>query len=121
MKYIVQSNHEGLPWEPPPESGWRPVGNGPYQGHDDLDKAIHAFEIHADLARNVWPARVVDSDGKVYKSYDPEQDTRLPGCRWRIIQKNAYHLWDAAGRPVSDGVAFWEKAEAELKEHNGVS
>jgi hypothetical protein len=37
-----------------------------------------------------------------------------------LFKKNAYCLWEAAGRPVSDGVEFWIKAENELPEHNGI-
>ena len=122
MKYSVQSNHECLPWEPPPEFGWKTISSdrAGHQEFDSLDVAIRAFEYNANLARCIWPMRVIDSEGKVYRVYDPESDTRLPGCRWRIIQKNAYYLWEAAGRPECNGEEFWLQAEQELPEHNGI-
>lgn len=88
--------------------------------YDEADEAVKILERDADLARWIWPLRVIDSDGKVLRVYDPELDTRLPGCRWRIIQRNAYVLWEAAGEPPGDGQNFWLRAEQELKEHNGV-
>jgi hypothetical protein len=30
------------------------------------------------------------------------------------IQLRAYQIWEAAGKPVGDGVQFWLQAEAEL-------
>lgn len=30
------------------------------------------------------------------------------------IREKAYHLWEEAGRPESDGVEFWLRAEQEL-------
>ncbi|MFO0845274.1 MAG: DUF2934 domain-containing protein [Gemmataceae bacterium] len=30
------------------------------------------------------------------------------------IRRRAYQIWEAAGKPVSDGVRFWLEAEGEL-------
>lgn len=122
MKYLVQSNHAGWPWESPPEHGWKTISSerAGHQEFDSLDVAIQVFERNVDMARCIWPMRIIDTEGKIYQVYDPEADTRLPGCRGRIIEKNAYYLWEAAGRPESDGEEFWLRAEKELPEHNGI-
>lgn len=128
MKYIVQNNHsfvrhqaaeDVFPFAEWPEEEWKPI-NPKFDGHDCLEKAIVSFENYINLFRVICPARIIDSDGIVHRIYDIEQDTRLPGCRWRVIRRNAYYLWEKAGRPVSDGVEFWEKAVATLQEDNGV-
>jgi len=85
-----------------------------------LDAAIRILDKRSNLARCIWPMRVIDEKGHIYCVYDPEQDTRLPGCRWRQIRRNAYALWEQNGKPESDGVEFWLEAEATLEESNGV-
>jgi hypothetical protein len=88
-KYLVQSSHAYMPWEPPPEHGWKTISSdrAGHQEFDSLDVALRAFEYNSNLARCVWPMRVIDTEGKIYRIYDSECDTRLPGVRWRIIQK----------------------------------
>ena len=112
MKYRVESSY--------PE--WHTISSSRagHQEYDDLDVAIRALEYNSNLARCIWPMRVIDENGRIYRSYDPELDTRLPGIRWEIINRNAYSLWEAAGCPESDGVEFWLRAEKDLKEHNGL-
>ena len=31
------------------------------------------------------------------------------------VRVAAYHKWEAAGRPISDGVEFWLRAEREVR------
>ena len=85
----------------------------------DLDRCNRRFMLDTDLARIVCPVRIVDSVGHVYRYYDPEEDMRLPGPRWRKQQKIAYNLWEEAGRPEGDGTEFWEKAEALIPDSCG--
>lgn len=40
-------------------------------------------------------------------------DPSLVCCE--TIRENAYHKWEATGRPSGDGVGFWLEAEKELK------
>jgi len=117
MKYLVQSNHAGYHGH-----RWETISSdrAGHQEFDNLDTAIRVLERNADMARCIWPMRVIDTDGKVYRGYDPAADTRLPGCRWEMVQKNAYQLWEAAGRPECNGEEFWFQAENELPEHNGL-
>ena len=35
------------------------------------------------------------------------------------VRLRAYQLWEAGGKPLGDGVAFWLKAEHELNGRNG--
>lgn len=123
MKYMVQSNHGyHQDFEPPPIDQWHTISSdrAGHQEFDHLETAINEFTINSNLARCIWPMRIIDSDGIVYRKYDPEMDTRLPGCRWRLIQRNAYFLWVNAGCPESDGREFWEQAENGLQESCGV-
>jgi hypothetical protein len=57
----------------------------------------------------VAPARAPAADarqgGRPHGGVTLEEATRV----------RAYQLWDRAGRPEGDGVAFWLEAEAELK------
>jgi hypothetical protein len=52
-------------------------------------------------------AAIAASEDSLLHSMDLHED----------IQHLAYHLWDAAGKPVGDGVHFWLKAEQALAEH----
>ncbi len=114
MIYSVQADY-GKGWETRV-----PFHSGTPQEFDTLERAVKILEHDADLSRWIWPLRVIDSDGNVYRIYEPEDDTRLPGCRWRKIQRTAYDLWEKAGRPHGDGRQFWHQAEAELPDSRGV-
>jgi hypothetical protein len=37
--------------------------------------------------------------------------------RWRKTKLMAYFLWENAGRPVSDGMEFWLRAEAMIDDN----
>jgi hypothetical protein len=101
------------------EDGWEP--SPAWRRFPELSRAVRALRLDADLARVVCDLRVVDENGKVYAVYETEKDMRLPGCRWRAIERNAYCLWEAAGKPESNGVEFWLRAESEIDENqNGV-
>jgi L-ascorbate metabolism protein UlaG (beta-lactamase superfamily) len=52
-------------------------------------------------------AAIAASEDSLLHSMDLHED----------IQHLAYHLWDAAGKPVGDGVHFWLKAEQALAEN----
>jgi len=39
----------------------------------------------------------------------------LPAPAEESVRERAYTLWEEAGRPESDGVEFWLKAESELQ------
>ena len=116
MMFTLQSN-----WDlDRKESGWRP--SKAWRQFDDLDHAIRSLRHDANLSRCVSDLRVIDDNGKVYAKYETEQDMRLPGCRWRTIQRNAHALWKSAGKPESDGVEFWLEAEEQIDENQiGVS
>ncbi len=43
---------------------------------------------------------------------------RILNAEPRMIEVLAYHLWEKAGRPISDGSEFWYKAERLLKDTN---
>lgn len=96
------------------ESGWETITT-----YLDKYTAIKRLEFDSNLARVVCNLRVI-MDDKVYGYYDPEQDTRLPGCRHRLIQKQAYFLWEKAGKPEVPSEEFWLQAERELKESHGL-
>ena len=118
--YSVQSNHS--PWPGEIEHGWATISSSRagHQVFDTLEEAIRTLEFNASLSRCIWPMRVVDHQGHVYRVYDPYQDMRLPGIRRQKIQQEAYLLWEKAGQPVSDGREFWEQAESALEESNGI-
>lgn len=124
--YLVQSNHgrtEDFAALPPEE--WVVIGSSPasrayVHRFDNLDRALRALKENADMSRMVWPMRVIDEEGRVYRIYDPEQDTRLPGCKWRMIERAAYALWEAAGTPPDRDVEFWLQAERELPKSDGI-
>lgn len=116
MKYIVQSSW-GFPVQ---ERVWKTFGNDPDRRFDDLEKAKKILIYGSNLSRIVCCIRVVDETGKEYARYDPEEDTRLPGCRHRLIEKAAYYLWEKAGKPENSEQEFWLQAERELKESNEV-
>jgi len=116
MKYTVQSN-----WSlPRRDDGWKTFGLDPNKRFDDLDQAINNLVYNSNLARIVCDIRVIDEDGKVYARYVPDHDTRLPGCRWQLIQNAAYLLWERAGRPEGRSDDFWLQAEQGLGECKGV-
>lgn len=123
MKYIVQKNlFKGVNFQPPPEDGWEKLDKGEFPGYEHLDQAIEALKFNSNLAHiiRVRPLRVIDTGGTVYASYNPDFDTRLPGCRKRLIQRHAYFLWEAAGRKPGNDQEYWFQAERELVEHDGV-
>ena len=67
MKYKVQSRWLG--------DDWHTVSSerAGHQEFDDLNAAIRTFEFNTSLARMcVKEQRVIDSDDKVIKYYDPE-------------------------------------------------
>lgn len=92
---------------------WRTMNSG-QAVFDNLDRAIRSLKKNANLARMIWNLRVIDENGKVCCRYVVENDMRLPGCRWRAIQKRAYLLWEANGSPVDDGKKWWHQAESEI-------
>ena len=56
---------------------------------------------------------------------EPVEQVTVDFCAERVdilaeleeqIRILAYHKWEEAGRPESDGVEFWTKAEAEIME-----
>lgn len=120
MKYLVQSrehNYYPLTREEWSSEGWNYTTTKEY---DTVEKAVHRVRNDSNLARWIWPLRVMTSEGEFVMGYDPELDTRLPGVRHRIIERNAYKLWEDAGCLVSDGKEFWYKSEAELNECDGL-
>lgn len=112
MSYFIETNSFGRGWTRSHPAGFR--------GYDCMDNAMTGFQRHTSLARMISPSRIVDSSGVVHAVYDPEKDTRLPGCRHRIISRLAYGLWEDAGRPDTDGVRFWLRAEKSLVESDGI-
>ncbi len=93
MKYLVQMRHSNL--DPLTKEEWESNENwdrSETKTYDNKEKAIFRVETDSNLARMIWPLRVITSEGKVIMGYDPELDTRLPGCRHRIIQRNAREL-----------------------------
>jgi hypothetical protein len=113
ISYILQSDSPGTRIRG--ESEWYNV-----REFDDLDHAIKVLRMRADMARIIWNQRVIDKDGKIYARYVVDDDMRLPGCRWRAIERNAYFLWEAAGRPDGQDEKFWLEAELNIGDHNGV-
>jgi hypothetical protein len=117
MTYKLQTNWGGAivgckdKWED--SCAWRVFGN--------LERGIKALRHDADLSRVCCPLRLVDLDGKVYATYEPEDDMRLPGCRWRATERGAKALWEAAGKPEGRDEEFWLKAESELPDSIGVT
>lgn len=114
-KYLVQMrshNRNPLTYDEwLSDQGWDWI---PTKVYEDKDLAIRR------LREDVWLMRVITSEDELIMGYDPELDTRLPGCRWRMIQRNAYHLWEAAGRPDGMSDHFWQEAEQSLKENDGI-
>ncbi len=127
VRYFIQTNHKIRNLVPLTDEDWKQcydhydwhsLGTG--EGTDDFERANKSFLRHCNLARVIWLSRLIDSNGVIHKRYDPERDMRLPGCRWREIERRAYYLWESAGKPESDGVEFWLEAEKCLEESNGV-
>lgn len=116
MRYFLEKNTKGSDnWEPCRRSDENPIE------HDNLERIIVSLrKNYSDLCRWIWPLRVVNEEGYIFCVYDPERDTRLPGCRWRIIQRNAYCLWEKHEGPELTEEFFWKQAESELLESDGV-
>jgi hypothetical protein len=102
------------------QTGWGVRFRGQFedcQEYDSKERAVARLQHSSNLARVVCPLRVIDENGVVHAWYDPEEDMRLPGCRWRKTKLMAYFLWENAGRPVSDGMEFWLRAEAMIDDN----
>lgn len=114
MKYSIQTHKGDI---------WRTVSSdrAGHQAFDDLAAAVRCFNDNVDMARMIWPMRLVRDDGVVLRAYDPHQDMRLPGCRFEATRRLAYELWEAAGRPDGDDQKFWFEAQARLPQSNGVT
>jgi hypothetical protein len=91
------------------------------QPFPDLERAVKSLKHDANLARVVCRLRVIDEDSKVYATYEPDDDMRLPGCRWEATRKAAEKLWEAAGSPLGRDMEFWLRAESELPDSIGVT
>jgi len=91
-----------------------------HQVFDNITSAFKTLRSNMDLARCIFPMRVGDEEGVVYYEYDPEQDMRLPGPRFRETSRRAYFLWERAGKPACNGEEFWYQAETELPDENGL-
>ena len=109
MSYTYQTGwgvRDGDEWK---DDAW--VNNSVYES---LETAIKRLRHSSNLSRVCCPLRIIDETGKVYALYDPEEDMRLPGCRWRATERESKALWEAAGRPEGRDEEFWLKAESEL-------
>lgn len=124
MYFLEQNREESISCffsERLDDNDWKRCKN--YYGNDskweDLQSAIASMKRnYADLARCIHPMRIVNEEGYIFCVYDPERDMRLPGMRWCKIQRDAYYLWEKAGKP--DGVCFWNQAESNLEYSDGV-
>lgn len=110
MTYILESKW-GSAWEK--SNAWKVF--------DNLDRAINALKFDSNLSRIVCPLRVIDSNGKVYARYEPEEDMRFFGESQEDVNVKAYKLWEEAGRPTGDGKDFWYKAESLILKSKGVT
>ena len=117
MTYKLQSNWGGG-WRD--SKAWRAF-NFYGSSRENLEHGIRSLRHDADLSRIVCQLRLIDLDGKVYATYEPEDDMRLPGCRWRATERAAKILWEAAGGPEGRDEEFWFKAESELPDSIGVT
>ena len=119
MKYFLEKNQS---WTTDPDKWVRCTGyNDSKLEFDDLDRAIQCMKKnYTDLTRWIWAMRIMDEQGHLCCVYDPERDMRLPGCKGRRIQRDAYFLWEQAGSPESAGDYFWHQAELNLKDSDGV-
>lgn len=91
------------------------------QPFDNLERAVNALKHDANLSRVVCRLRVIDDSGVTYATYEPDDDMRLPGCRWEATRKAAQKLWEAAGSPLGRDMEFWLRAESELPDSIGVT
>lgn len=53
-------------------------------------------------------------DGLISNLFGTNEDLQIEIVSEEDIRQKAYLLWEDAGRPDSDGVEFWLRAEAEL-------
>lgn len=118
MMYRIQSNH----YAPYHEYDWKTISSdrAGHQEFDTLERALKVFKRNCNMARCIWPMRVVDDKGFLHALYNPDLDTRLPGSRFYLVQKLAYSLWEEAGHPEGRADQFWYTAESTLPEDNGV-
>lgn len=119
MKYYMVENNWCINVSP---EGWRNINSnwGKSAKIEELDRAKDILKYRSFLFRSIVPMRVVDDEGKIYCVYDPNFDTRILTSKYRLIEKEAYYLWEKAGRPNSDGKEFWFQAQLNLKESDGV-
>lgn len=99
----------------------------------DAKQAIKCVRRDADLSRVIRSMRAVNECGHVIARYEPEEDMRLPGCRWRAITRIAEKLcgraecvgekfwcdWETNGRQDQSLVEFFVKAEEQLPDTDG--
>lgn len=120
MKYILEKNKS---WGVDPNEWEQCIKyyTGLRLDWDDLPSAISSMKRnYTELARWIWPLRIVNEEGYIFCVYDPERDMRLPGCRWRKVQRDAFDLWEQAGRPDGQSDYFWSQAELNIKDCDGV-
>lgn len=114
-RFMLQKNRISL--EEPVSLDWFRNSDGwltsyGYNGYlifYDLNKALSKLKDLSDNSSSIWPLRIVDSYGEVYLGYDPERDMRLPGCRDRMIVRNAKYLCALEGH--SEWQYFLHEAE----------
>lgn len=103
-----------------PNEAWEPCLNYskvPIEYHE-LSDAIKRVKHYSDLRRWIKPIKVIDEGGLIYCVYDPERDTRLPGCRWRRIQRDAYDLSNSGLSGSAED--FWHQATLNLEDSDGI-
>lgn len=115
-RYMLQSNHYHRQYRSSDKCEWFRNGIGwrTRSNFYDLEEAKKYLKNTSDLSRSIWPMRIIDLRGCIYKIFDQERDVRLPGCRWTKIQKDANKLWRKAGCPEGDLDIFEKQAEAEI-------
>jgi hypothetical protein len=59
--------------------------------------------------------REVTRRAREWADLEPSRTAPPPAAGEDGIRTRAYELWEAAGRPPSDGVPFWLEAERELR------
>ncbi|MCK9458618.1 MAG: hypothetical protein M0R80_03180 [Proteobacteria bacterium] len=114
MTYRIQTNHN-FHGENISERDWNTISSS-RAGHQEFDDdelaiAIKTFERNANMARMIWPMRLIDSNGQILRYYNPELDEWLPGPRGRLEEK-AYYIWEKIG---ATDVECWFKAKEETE------
>lgn len=92
-------------------------------GHEvyrNLAEAEKKFNELANTSHAIRPRRIADSNGRIYRVYDPHRDTRLVEIRNSLIKNHSQFLCKKSGKAMSFQNDYFAKGLEYLEENNGI-